>query len=188
MGLSGGTAIILSFWAAIITGFMVGKGIVILLYADGYRPATFTIEKLTVIKGNHSSTNRTYDSYWADGVIDGKKEKFKLGNYIADVIHNQEDLEAQVHVGQKLPVLYNPRAPEKLEIRVLYPEKDFKRTWERRQKKMIHTAYMPLAIALSICFISGIAINRIRTAFGFFMGSMFFVAFAWIPTIFNLLF
>jgi len=188
MGLSGGAAIILSFWAAMITGFMVGKSIYILLYADGYKPSTFIIEKLTFIKGNNASTNRTYDTYWADGTIDGKKEKFKLGSYITGVIQSQKDLEAQVHVGQKLPVLYNPNAPEKLDIRVQYPEKDFKRTWERRQDKMIHTAYMPLAIALGICFLSAIAINRIKTAFGFFMGSLFFVTFAWVPTLLNLLF
>jgi len=188
MGISGGAAIILSFWAAMITGFMVGKSIYILLYADGYKPVTFVIEKLTFVKGSNASNHRTHDTYWADGTIEGKKEKFTLGSYITGVINSQEDLEAQVRVGKKLPVLYNPDAPVKLGIRVQYPEKDFKRTWERLQKKMIHTAYLPMTIALGVCFLSAIAINRIKTAFGIFMGSLFFVAFAWVPTLLNLLF
>jgi len=188
MGLSGGAAIVLSFWAAIITGFLIGNSIFILLYADGYTPATFTIEKLSYVKGHRASGHRTHDTYWADGTIDGKKEKFKLGRYITGVIQSQADLEAQVHVGQKLRVLYNPMAPEKLEIRVQYPEKDFKRAWERRKEQMIHTAYMPLAIAMGICLFSGIVIDRIKTAFGFCLGSLFFVAFSWFPTIMKLLF
>jgi len=188
MGLSGGAAIVLSFWTAVITAFVIGNSIYILIYADGYKPATFTIEKLSFVKGHRASGKRTSDRYWADGMVDGKKEKFKLGSYITGVIQSQKDLESQVRVGQKLPVLYNPNAPEKLEIRVQYPEKDFKRTWERRQDKMVHTAYMPWFIAMGLCLLSGIGADKIKAAFGFCTGSLFLVAFAWVPTIIKLLF
>ncbi|MBW2180233.1 MAG: hypothetical protein JRG81_07670 [Deltaproteobacteria bacterium] len=188
MGLSGGAAIVLSFWTAIITAFVIGNSIYILIYADGYKPATFTIEKLSFVKGHRASGKRTSDKYWADGMVDGKKEIFKLGSYITGVIQSQKDLESQVHVGQKLPVLYNPNTPKKLAIRVQYPEKDFKRTWERRQDKMVHTAYMPWFIAMGLCLLSGIGADKIKASFGFCIISLFLVVFAWVPTIMKLLF
>ncbi len=182
----GTAAILLSFWVAICTGPLLGKNIYALLYVDGYVPATFTIEKITFFKGNNSS-NRTNDKYWADGDINGNKEKFGFGNYISGVIQSQGDLEKQVSVGQKLPVLYNPEAPRHLEIRVQFPEKDFKQTLKRRQKEIINTAYLPWIVSIGLCLFFGIIACRIKTAIGFCIGSMFFVVFAWIPTLLNLL-
>ena len=186
VAICGTAAILLSFWVAICTGGLLGKNIYTLLYVDGFEPATFTIEKISFFKGNNSS-NRTYDKYWADGDINGSKEKFGLGSYISGVIQSQEDLEKQVSVGQKLPVLYNPEAPSHLEIRVQFPEKDLKKTLKRRQEQIFNTAYLPWLSAIGLCLFFGVIARKMKMAIGFSIGSMFFVVFAWIPTLLNLL-
>jgi len=167
-------AIILSWWVAIIT-FLIGQSIFILIYADGYKPATFTIEKLVYFNPAHRGRGRP-DEYFAMGSVDGKTEKFKLGKYVKGTIQNYEDLETQFDIGQKLPVLYNPGMPEKLELRVLYPEENFKTHWESRQKQVIRTGYLPWGAAIALCFFFGIVSRKIKSSFGFFFASLFFVA------------
>jgi hypothetical protein len=184
--LFGSGAVIVSFWTALITGFFIGPSIVILLHADGYRPDTFTITKLNHVKGYRRGSQRTYDKTWADGTVAGNQEIFKLGEYIQGTIQSQEDLEKQFHVGQKLAVYYNPNAPKRWETRVLYPEKDFHKTWDRRQKKMINTAYLPLALCWVLCLLFGALGRKMKSAIGFCVGSLFFVAFAWIITLLKL--
>lgn len=179
-------AVLLSFWTAMITGLM-GKTIYTLIYVDGYEPAVFTIENLVFFKGNNSSTNGSPSEYYAEGDIAGNKEKFKLGDYITGVIQNRQDLEKQVSVGQKLHVLYNKDAPTKLGIRVQYPEKEFKQTIQRRQKKMINTAYLPWIISVGLCLFFGIIGRQIKLAIVFCISSLFLIVFAWIPTLLNLL-
>lgn len=188
MGLCGGAAIILSFWVAMITGMGIGNTIYILLYEEGFREAEFTITELRYVHGNNSSTNRTYDTYYALGTINGIEEEFGLGSYVSGVIDSQEELEAFVSVGQVLPVLYNPDAPKHLDIRVQYPEKNFKRKIELLQEKMIKTAYGPWIIANVFCLFFGIIGGRWKTALGMSIGSCFFVIFGWVPTLLNLWF
>lgn len=178
--LFGFLAILLSWWTAILTAFLIGTSIVILMYADGYRPGTFTIEKLVYVQGGWQNRRSQPDRYWAEGSIAGQSEKFKLGGYTKGIPQNQEDLEAQFKIGQKLPVLYNPDVPEKLEVRVLYPEKNFHATWKSRQKQMIRTAYLPQGLAIVLCLICGILARKTKSAIGFSVASLIFVALAWI--------
>ena len=178
--LFGFLAIILSWWTAILTAFLIGTSITILMYSDGYRPTTFTIEKLVYVKGGWQGSRSRPDRYWAEGTIADQTEKFKLGGYTKGIPQNQEDLEAQFKIGQELPVLYNPNVPEKLEVRVLYPEKDFHETWKRRQKQMIRTAYLPQGLAIFLCLICGILARKTKSAIGFSVASLFFVVMAWV--------
>ncbi len=184
--LFGSVAVIVSFWTAMITGFFIGPSIIILLHADGYRPETFTITRLNYVKGWGTGSKRKPDKYWADGTVAGKQEIFKLEGYIQGTIQNLEDLEKQFHVGQRLAVYYNPDAPKNWETRVLYPEKDFHETWKRRQKKMINTGYLPLTFCWALCLLFGILGRKVKSAIGFCVGSLFFVAFAWIITLLRL--
>lgn len=188
MGLGGGAAIILSFWVAIVTGIGIGKTIYILLYVDGFHQAEYTVTALRYVEGDMRSSQRTYDKYFALGTINGIEEQFGLGDYVKGVINSQEELEHYVSVGQVLPVLYNPDAPKHLHIRVQYPEKDFKKKIEARQKNMINTAYMPWIIANAFCLFFGIVGKKWKTALKISIGSCFFVIFAWVPTLLNLWF
>ncbi len=187
--LFGVAAILLSFWTALLTGLLIGRSIFIILYADGYRPETFTIEKLVFIKGNYTGSRgqRSYDKHWAEGTVAGQTEIFTLGGYIEGTINSQEDLESQFKIGQQLPVVYNPDVPESLELRVLYPEEDFRATWENTQRRMINTAYLPLFLAMGLCLLCGIIAQKIKSAVGFCIGSLFLVIFSWVPTVIRLL-
>lgn len=184
--LFGVAAVILSFWTAMITGFFIGPSIVILLHIDGYRPETFTVTRLNYVKGYRTGSQRKPDKLWADGTVAGKKEIFTLGGYIQGTVQNLEELEKQFHVGQKLAVYYNPDAPKNWETRVLYPEENFHETWKNRQKKMVNTGYLPLALCWVFCLLFGILGRKIKSAVGFCVGSLFFVAFAWAITLLRL--
>ena len=177
--LFGFSAILLSWWTALIT-ILLGQSIVILYYADGYRPETFTIDKLVFIKGQFYPDRKTHDTYWAEGSVAGQKEKFDLGGYVEGVIQNQEELDSLFKIGQVLPVVYNPDVPEKHGIRILYPEKNFRETWRLRRDKIFRTGYLPLIFTLGLCFICGILAKKTKSAVGFIFGSLFFVIFAWI--------
>jgi hypothetical protein len=182
--LFGALAIVLSMWAAMLTAFSVGSSVVIMLHADGYRPAVCTIDELFFQRGEIRS-NRTYSDYYAGVTVEGQKEEFNLGDYIKGVPQTREDLEAQVQVGQRLDVLYNPDVPRNSQLRVLYPEKNFKQTWKNRQKRMIQTAYGPWILAIGLCLLFGAAARKIRSAVKMSIGACIFVILAWIPYILN---
>jgi len=180
--LFGALALVLSLWAAVFTAFFVGRSVVVMMHAGGYEPATFTVEELFFQKGA-MRTNRTYDSYHVTGTVLGRQERFGLGDYVKGVLQTRADLEAQVHVGQQLAVLYNPAVPANTGMRVLYPEKDFKRTWQRRQREMVTTAYGPWGLAMALCLAFGAAAGRIVSAVKICLGACVFVVLAWIPTL-----
>jgi hypothetical protein len=186
--LFGTLAVVLSMWTAMISGFSIGNSIVILMYADGYEPATYTIENLVYVHGSRASGRRTHDQYFAEGTVAGQKEKFGLGSYIQGTPQNIEDIKTQVHIGQKLEVLYNPKVPQNTKLRVLSPEKDFKATWKRRQQKMIRTAYGPWGIAVFLCLLFGILGRQTKSAIKFCIGASVFIVFAWIPTLIQIFF
>jgi len=173
--------VLFSWFTAMITLFLIGPSFVILYYLDGYKPATFTIEKLTYIQGQYHSSvaKRSYDKYWADGTVDGQKEKFTLGAYIKGAINNQEELDVQLKVGQKLPVYYNPEVPEKHELRILYPDENFYEIRKLRKDKFIRTGYLPLFALWGLCLLCGILAQKKVSAVRFVFGSLFFVAVAW---------
>ena len=176
--LFGFLAIVTSWWAAILT-IMLGQSIVILLNADGYKPGTFTIEKLVYFDPAYRGRSRP-DKYWAEGKVDGQAETFFLGGYAEGVIQNLEELEAQFSVGQQLPVLYNPDAPENSEIRVLFPDENFREAWQRRRMDFLKTGYLPLCLCITLCLVSGVLARKTKSAIGFSVASMFFVVFAWV--------
>jgi len=183
----GASALIFSMWAALITLGSAGKSVIILLYADGYHEATFTIDQLLFQKGG-MRTNRTYDSYGAEGTVEGRKEFFGLGDYVQGILQKREDLEAQVHVGQKLNVLYNPDVPGSSGLRVLYPEKNLKETWKRIQMKMIRTGYGPWLISMILCLLFGIAAGKTISAIKICAGASVFVLLSWVPFLIQILF
>jgi len=187
MNLFGALALVLSMWTAMMTGMLIGKSVVIIMHLDGYATAEFTVDQLYFQKGSMRG-NRTYDHYYAEGTVNGQKEIFKLGEYVQGTINTREELEAQVSVGQKLKVLYNPDVPRKTRLRVLYPEKNFTATWKRRQKQMIRTGYGPWAIALLLCIFFGLMGRQFKSVVGFCFGATVFVIFSWIPTLLNLYF
>ncbi len=178
--LFGLTAIVLSMWTAMLTAFFVGKSVAILIHADGYRPAVCTVDRLFFSKGE-MRRNRTYDEHYAVVTIEGRKEEFSLGGYVKGPVQSRADLEAQVHVGQTLAVLYNPDVPENGRLRVLFPEQNFKETWQHRRKKMVNTAYGPWILAMVLCLVSGAAARKLKPAIKMCVGACVFVAFAWIP-------
>jgi hypothetical protein len=186
MVICGSLSVIFSIWTALVTSSGIETSIYLLRYADGYRPAVFTIEKLVFIKGDNASKNRTHDTYWVEGDIEGVKEKFRLGKYVPGVVQNLADLEKKVSVGQKLPVLYNPDIPEILGIRVQYPEKNFKQYVTRLQREMIRETYLPWGISGCLCLLFGIAAKKTRIAIGFGIVSFLIVLFGMIPTAVNL--
>ncbi|MCB2189004.1 MAG: hypothetical protein KQJ78_21500 [Deltaproteobacteria bacterium] len=188
--LFGVVAILLSFWTAMLTGFLIGPRVFLIMYGEGYRPAVFTITKLNFFKGSHagSQANRTYDKHWADGTVDGNQETYKLGGYLRGPVNRLEDLESQFKVGQRLSILYNPEVPRHLELRVQYPEENFRASWEATQRQMVRTAYLPLLAAMGLCLLCGLLAGRLKSAAGFCLGSLLFVAFAWFPTLVELWF
>jgi hypothetical protein len=183
--LFGAAAVILSMWTAMITGFFLGNTIVILIHADGYREATFTIEQLLFQKGGLQSNQPRGDQCYALGTVDGQDERFSLSGYLQGVISSREDLESQVHVGQKLKVLYNPDVPKNTKMRVLYPDRDFKLTWKRRQRKMIRTGYGPWLVAIALCLLFGIVAGETRSAIKWSIGACVFVVLSWMPLLYN---
>lgn len=182
----GASAVILSMWTALITLGSAGRSVIILLYADGYRDAVFTVDQLLFQRGE-MRRNRTYDSTGAEGTVEGRKEFFSLGEYVRGVLQKREDLEAQVRVGQELKVLYNPDVPKTSGLRVLYPEENLKDTWRKIQRKMILTGYGPWLICLILCMVFGIAAGKTVSAVKIAIGASIFVLLAWIPFLIQVL-
>lgn len=187
MILCGMLSVIFSFWTALVTSSGIETCIYLLHYADGYRPAVFTIENIVFVEGDNATKHRTADKYWVEGDIGGKKEKFRLGRYVAGVVQNRADLEKKVSVGQKLPVLYNPDIPESLEIRVQYPEPDFKQYVKRMQWTMVRETYLPWSVSICLCLLFGAVARKPKMAVGFFVLSFIIMLFGVIPTTINLI-
>lgn len=149
-------AVTLSLWASFIVGTLGPKTAVVLLRAEDYRQAIFTIEKLVFVKGRRSPSGKMSSSpnkYWAEGRVEGKAEKFTLGAYVKGIPINQEQLESQVFVGQPLSVLYNPSVPESTDARVLYPKEKFPEYWQKKWKNIFLVGYLPMGSALLLCIV-----------------------------------
>ncbi len=181
--------LLLGAWTALLTAFSIGPNMVTLKYVDGYQPATFTIQQLHFTKGDIRGNKRTYDAYWADGIVNGNQEKFFFGDYVKGIINSQADLEKQVHVGQQLKVLYNPDMPKnKFEKkRVVYPEKDFKNYWKNFQRHRLQESYYPLGVSMLLCLVFGIAAGNIVGSIGFIVVAVVMVLFTLTPMVLNLL-
>lgn len=176
--LLGFVSIILSLWAAMITAWFVVPNMITLFYLDGYTSEIFTIEEVRYVQGIQSQ--RTIDKSWIEGTVTNRREKFyKLGDYIEGTIQNLEAMEAQLKIGQKLPVLYNPNVPAKHEVRVLYPDENFYVAQKKKREQFIMTAYYPLAVSLLLCLLCGILAGERRLAIGFLFGSLFLPGFVW---------
>ncbi|NQT26931.1 hypothetical protein HQ585_16360 [candidate division KSB1 bacterium] len=186
--LFGVAGLFLGIWTTLLTAFSIGPIMAILMYADGYEPAIFTVEKLSYIQGQFIHGKHHPDRYWADGTVNGQSEMFKLGEYIKGAINNREELEKQIKIGQKLPVLYNAKVPKKLQKRVMYPEMNFHSTWKNRQSRLFRKSYIPLFVSLGLCFLCGIVARNTKSAMSFIVGSTFLVLFALIPNLINIYF
>jgi hypothetical protein len=176
----GVSALIFSLWTALITLSSVSKSVIILLYATDYHESTYTVDQLLFQKGE-MRRNRTYNSYGAEGTIESRNEFFGLGDYIQGDLQKREDLEAQVYIGQKLKVLYNPDVPKTSGLRVLYPEKNLKESWKKIQTKMIRTGYGPWLISMILCLLFGIAAGKTISSIKICIGASVFVLLSWIP-------
>ncbi len=181
--------IVLSFWAAMGTYLSLGENFLVLLYADGYKPAVFTIRELEFREGYRTSsgleTSTVPARHWAVGEIAGNKEKFGLKGFIRGEIQSQADLEKELSVGQQLQVLYNPDISEKLGIRIQYPEKDFKKIMKRRQLQIIKISYCPWAIMFCLYLFLGILSKDYISVLIVTLTSLFFIGIVWIYIIFT---
>jgi len=190
MRISTYATIALSFWASMLSLLGLGENLYIQLYADGYKPAVFTIKELKFYKSTTSQiglrTSKSLATYLAYGEIDGNKERFGLKGFTKGFIESQADLEKEFSVGQKLQVLYNPDIPKKLKVHIQYPEKDFKRAHKRRQMQMIKIAYSPWVIAFCLCFLLGVLTKKKGDAVFVAMISLFFMGISWIIILFNI--
>jgi hypothetical protein len=182
-------ALLLGGWTALVTAFVIGPNLVTLKYVDGYQPATFTIKQIHYVERTIRTGGPSRNELYADGIVNGNTEKFfGMGDYVRGTINSKEQIENQIHVGQKLEVLYNPDIPEKNQRnRVVYPEKDFKEYWKGFQQRRLRETYYPLGATLLLCLVFGIAARNIIGAIGFIVGSLFMVLLVLIPTAFNLI-
>ncbi|MCP4106156.1 MAG: hypothetical protein GY749_11555 [Desulfobacteraceae bacterium] len=189
MQISQTLTILLSFWAAMMTYLCLGENFLILLYADGYKPAVFTINELKFREAYTTSsglqTKRVSAKYWAVGEIAGNKEKFGLKGFIEGEIKSLADLEKELSVGQQLQVLYNSDISEKLGIRIQYPEKDFKKLMKRRQLQIIKVAYCPWAVMFCLYLYLGFLTKRYTEVLIVTMTSLFFIGIVWAYIIFT---
>ena len=184
--LAGTAGFVFSLWCALMTAFFLGPSVFIVLNIDGYRPADFEVKRLYFIKGEQR-TNRTYGEQGAEGAIGGRDEIFRLGEYVPKVVNSLEELKHFVHEGQVLKVMYNPGVRIG-ELRVLYPDPNFRDRWKQRQKEMLHTAYGPYLLCMAICFLFGVPGRVPRSCVGLFAASAFIILMAWVPALLQLLF
>lgn len=179
---AGSIALLLSWWAAALTGLLVGRQIVMLMHAADYRPATFTIEKLVYARGNRNPSRaaRDPDRSWAEGTVDGNREVYDLGGYLKGIPGSQEDLERQFRVGQRLEVLYNPGAPATLQLRVVYPDPSHEQRWRSRRNHLLRVTYLPLGLALALSLSCAAGARRWTAGVGYLVASVLFVLLSWI--------
>jgi hypothetical protein len=174
--LFGFAAILCSWWSAAILMFTAGRVIVVNTHMDGYRPATFTIEKLIFIKpfSGRGRVGSTPGRIYAEGNVGGQHEEFDLGAYLKAKISSQEDLERQFSVGERLAVYYNPEVPDTVRARLLYPSENFRDYWRGYLARTLRVAYLPLVIALGLTLLAGWA-GRTWAGVKFAAASLFFV-------------
>jgi len=128
------------------------------LHAESYRPATFTVAWVAF----RPSGRRASSDYWAMGTIDGHRERYKLGDVVRNV-NGWEDLEAQVHPGQELKVLYDPTFAKQGDagrFRVIPYEADFAARQQGRLARTAALIYGPSLVLLAASVAIGVSIRR----------------------------
>ena len=128
------------------------------LHAESYRPATFTVAWVAF----RPSGRRASSDYWAMGTIDGHRERYKLGDVVRNV-NGWEDLEAQVHPGQELKVLYDPTFAKQGDagrFRVIPYEADFAARQQGRLARTAALIYGPSLVLLAASLAIGVSIRR----------------------------
>jgi len=96
------------------------------------------------------------------GTIDGHRERYKLGDVVRNV-NGWEDLEAQVHPGQELKVLYDPtfaKQGDSGRFRVIPYEADFAARQQGRLARTAALIYGPSLVLLAASVAIGVSIRR----------------------------
>lgn len=154
LGLLASLAAIVAFPAGIFLLAQVERT----LHAETYRPATFTVAWVAY----RPSGRKTTSDYWAVGTIDGHRERYGLGDVVRHV-SGWDDLEAQVHPGQELKVLYDPSFAKQGDagrFRVIPYEAEFA---GRQRGRLMRTAawiYGPSLVLLGASIAIGLSIRR----------------------------
>ena len=128
------------------------------LHADSYRPATFVVAWVAY----RPSGEETTSDYWAVGTIDGHRERFGLGGVVRRV-NGWDDLEAQVHPGQEIRVLYDPSFGKQGDAgrqRVIAYEDDFAARQKGRLARTAALIYGPSLALLGASVAIGLSIRR----------------------------
>jgi hypothetical protein len=118
----------------------------------GYRPATFVVDRVVYRAGSPTSEGIDLDTFWAEGTVEGKKEKLSLQGFMKETPTSQVQLEALVKPGQSFSVLYNPDATEVMVqtqyLRVIRNDPDFEHAQPRRLATLALLTYGPLLFFL----------------------------------------
>jgi len=183
--LSGAIGFTWSFWCAILTGLLIGSNLIVLLNIDGYRPTTLVVESIYFMQTHQSGSSTAWGGHGVDGIVDGNREKFGLGDYVPDVVNSREEIEKHIHIGQSLAVMYNPNVYKPM-LRVLYPEKNFIEKRKKRIEKMINTAYVPYAVCMLLCFLFGFFGNVLKSCIALSAASLGIIFLSWLPTLIDL--
>jgi len=154
LGLLASLAAIVAFPAGIFLLAQVERT----LHAESYRPATFTVAWVAYRPSGH----KTSSDYWAMGTIDGRRERYGLGDVVTHV-RGWEDLESQVHPGQELKVLYDPSFAKEGDagrLRVIPYEADFASHQKGRLTRTAALVYGPSLVLLAVSVAVGVSIRR----------------------------
>ena len=146
-------AIACSVWARMLVALLGGQHFTVLTHVGGYRPAEFTVERLVYQAGQRRGSTTSPTRYWAEGTVNGHKERFGLGAYLPKIPGSLAELEGMMAIGRVLPVLYNPEVPDTIEARVLYPDRDFPARWLIGLHNLYKFGFGPLAVALALCLL-----------------------------------
>lgn len=181
---TGMIALLVSLWCAALIAMLGGRQFMVLTHVDGYRPAEFTVEKLVYFKGRHyASGSNDPTEYWAEGKVDGHRERFVMGSYLPKIPTSQAELESMMDIGRVLPVLYNPQVPDTLDVRVLYPEQNFPANWYRSVDSLYMIGVLPLGILVALCLLFSL-LDRSWVGLKFMVVCSFFpvmgLVFAWL--------
>lgn len=183
--LSGAIGFTWSLWCAILTAFLIGSNLIVILNIDGYRPANFVVESIYFMKTHQGGSSTVHGGYGAEGSVEGNTEKFGLGDYVPVVINSREDIEKHIHIGQSLAVMYNPNVYKPM-LRVLYPDKKFIEKRKKRLEKLINTAYVPYAVCILLCFLFGFFGSVLKSCIALSAASLGIILLSWLPTLIEL--
>lgn len=128
------------------------------LHADSYRPATFVVAWVAY----RPSGRETTSDWWAVGTIDGHRERYGLGSVVRRV-NGWDDLEAQVHPGQEIRVLYDPSFGKQGDAgrqRVIAYEDDFAARQKGRLARTAALIYAPSLVLLGASVAIGLSVRR----------------------------